>query len=180
MNIGDQLKVVWDKFSKALVPWVIFMLIAMVLCFTIVLVPTVVRGMVKEGLAFLRTGKEPEYAELWNFDGYLQTLLFCLVAGTLITIGYCLLIVPGVLLSVWWMYAAFYLVDKNMDFWPAMTASKDAVTKAGFMNQLILFIVINVINYAGGALAGFGVLLTAPFALLLMAINYMQLNGEQV
>jgi hypothetical protein len=179
MDVGDQFKVVWEKFSKSIVNWVIFVLIGSVLCFTIVLVPTVVRGMVKEALAFMRTGKEPEYAQLWNFDGFLQMLLLCLVAGAAITIGYCLLIVPGVILSVWWLYAVFYLVDKNMDFWPAMAASKEAVTKSGFMNQLIVFILVSVINSAGSALAGFGVLLTAPFGMLYMTLNYMQLNGEK-
>jgi hypothetical protein len=178
MDFGNLLKLSWDKLSKNLANWIIFCLIAMVLTLTIVLVPTVVRGLVKETLAFLRQGKEPEYTALWDFEDYLQWLLLILVAGGLITLG-SIVIIPGVILSVWWMYSVFFMFDQKLEFWPAMAASREAVSKSGFWTHFIMLLIINVLNSAGGALCGLGVLITMPLGLFLMAYAYLELIGEK-
>jgi hypothetical protein len=124
-------------------------------------------------LRYAREGIEPELDELWCFDDYLQTLLLLLVGGIAISIGLVLLIIPGLVLMVWWMYALFCMVDRKMSFGQAMGASKQLVTASGFWNHFVVLLITAVLNSVGGGLAGLGTLITAPFGLLLATNAYL-------
>lgn len=179
MDFEKLLKDSWELMLKEIVPLILFGLLGAVLCMTVILIPTVVAGFARGFLGFLRTGKAPEFSELWNFEDFVQVLLLCVVAGTLISIGYMLLVVPGVFLNVWWLYALFFLVDKKMGFWAAMTASKDGVGKAGFVQHLIVFLILGVLNSIGSSLAGLGALVTMPFSMILLGLCYQEMIGER-
>lgn len=86
-------------------------------------------------------------------------------------IGYMFLIIPGVIFTVWWMYSLYFIVDKRMDFWSAMNASKQLVGKVGFWNNLGLLLIMTVLNALGNSVV-IGGLLTAPFTLLLLTNAY--------
>lgn len=178
MDYGALVKESWAKVSSNLVKWALFVLVGSMLTMTMVLIPTVVRGFIKCTLEFLRTGKEPDFGELWNFEGYVPMLLLIIVAGTIIGFG-SILIIPGILFGVWWMYGVFYLVDKNMDFWPALGASKEAVGQAGFFSHFLLMIIISILNSIGGMACGLGTLITAPMGMIMMAMVYLDMTGEK-
>lgn len=177
MDFGDLLKQSWDLFIKEIVTLVIFTLVGVVLSMTIVLIPTVAAGLVRGYVGYVRDGRVPEYSELWNFEGYVDVLIWIIVLSVLLSIGYTLLIIPGIILTVWWMYSGYYLVDRNMGFWEAMTASKEAVGQAGFIQHFIVLLIVTVLNSVGSAVAGLGTILTAPFTLLLMTLVYLQISG---
>ena len=124
-------------------------------------------------LAYVRQGKEPEFYELWNFSHYFQTAVLIFIGGLLISIGFALLVVPGVLLSVWWIYALFFIVDKKMEFFEALSASKEAVTQSGFFQHLVLFLIMVFLNSVAGALGGVGALFTTPFTMVLVTLAYL-------
>jgi uncharacterized membrane protein len=128
---------------------------------------------VRGSLRYVREGVEPDFNELWRFDDYLQILLLMLLGGIAVGIGLVLLIVPGLVLMVWWMYALFFLVDRKMTFSQAMGASKHLVTRNGFWNHLVILLITAVLNSLGGGLGGLGTLITAPFGLLLMTNAYL-------
>ncbi len=177
MDFGKQLKDCWDPFIKEIVNLILFALVGGVLCLTIVLIPTVAGGWARGFLGVVREGKRPDFNELWNFEGYLQLLLLMLVQGLLISIGYMLLFIPVVILTVWWLYALFFLVDRDLGFWEAMSASREAVNTAGFFNHFVVFLIVCVLNALGGALSGLGTLVTLPFTLLLLSRVYVDLSG---
>jgi len=173
MDFGELLKTTWDMYMKGIVRLVLFTVLGAVLCMTVVLIPAVMGGWTRGFLSYVREGKEPAFEELWNFDRFWQILLVLLIGGTLIAIGYMLLIIPGLLLNVIWMYALFFLIDRReMGFWDAMTASKDMVTASGFANHFLILLIVAVLNSIGSAFSGLGTLLTAPFGFLLMALVY--------
>jgi hypothetical protein len=178
MDFNRLFKVTFDQFVKGIVRLLLFNLVGCLLCFTIVLIPTVARGLTRGMLRYAREGIEPEFDELWRFDDYLQVLLLMVLGGVAIALGLLLLIVPGVVLMVLWMYALVFLVDRNLSFSQAMGASKQLVGGSGFWNHLVILLVVVVLNSLAGGLAGLGTLLTAPFALLLVVNAYLMSTGQ--
>ncbi len=62
--------------------------------------------------------------------GFSQLLLFSLVAQVLMGLGFLLCLLPGIYLAVCWMYFSTLLImDKGMEFWPAMELSRKVVTR---------------------------------------------------
>jgi hypothetical protein len=173
MQFESLLKATYDQFVKGIVKLILFALVGCLLCLTIVLIPTVTRGLIRGTLRYAREGIEPEFEELWSFDDYLQTLLLILLGALGIAIGLMLLIVPGLLLMVWWMYAIFFIVDRKMSFSQAMGASKHLVTQSGFWNHFVVLLITTVLNSLGSSLAGLGTLITFPFGLLLVTNAYL-------
>jgi len=173
MDVENLFKATFDQFVKRIVRLILFNLVGCLLCFTIVLIPTVMNGLIRGMLRYVREGIEPEFAELWSFDDYLQTLLLMVLGGIAIGIGLVLLIVPGVVLMIWWMYALFFIVDKKMTFTEAMGESKHLVTETGFWNHFVVLLIITVLNSLGSGLAGLGTLITAPFGFLLLSNLYL-------
>jgi len=178
MDFGKLLKSAWDLFIKEIVHLVLFFLVGVLLCFTVILIPTVSGGWARGLLGYAREGKRPDFNLLWDFEGYLQILLLLLVGGFLVSLGLMLLVVPGVVLSVWWLYGIYFVVDRKLGFWEAMSASREAVGRTGFLNHLGVLLILVILNSLGGALSGLGTLLTSPFTFLLLTLAYVQLQGS--
>jgi hypothetical protein len=178
MDFENLFKATFSQFVKRIVRLILFSLVGCLLCLTIVLIPTVMGGLVRGMLRYIREGIEPEFDELWRFDDFVQILLLMVVGGLAIAIGLILLIVPGVVLMVWWMYALFFVVDRKLTFSQAMGASKNLVTESGFWNHFVVLLIMTVLNSLGSGLAGLGTLIAAPFGLLLVTNAYLSSTGE--
>lgn len=177
MDFGNLLKSTWDLFLKEIVHLILFFLVGVLLCFTIVLIPTVSGGWARGLLAYARERRRPDFSLLWSFEDYLQILLLLLVGGFLVSIGFALFVVPGVVLSVWWLYGIFFLVDRGQGFWEALRASREAVGRSGFLNHLGVLVIVVLLNALGSALSGLGTLLTSPFTFVLLTLGYLQVSG---
>jgi hypothetical protein len=173
MDFNRLFKVSFDQFVKGIVKLILFGLVGCLLCFTIVLIPTVMRGFTRGMLRYVREGIEPQFDELWSFEDFLQTLLLLVLGGIAVCIGLALLVIPGVVLMVWWMYALFFMVDRKLTFSEAMAASKRLVTTGGFWDHFVVLLVMTVLNSLGTGLAGVGTLITAPFGLVLLTNAYL-------
>ena len=178
MDFSRLFKTTFDQFVKGIVKLILFTLVGCLLCFTIVLIPTVMGGLIRGMLRYVREGIEPEFDELWCFDDFLQILWLVVLGGIAIAIGLALLVIPGLVLTVWWMYALFFIVDRKMTFIQAMGASRRLVTESGFWNHLVVLLVMAVLNSLGSGLAGLGTLLTAPFGLVLLTNAYLSSTRE--
>jgi hypothetical protein len=180
MDFERLFRAAFDQFVKRIVKLILFNLVGCLLCFTIVLIPTVMGGLARGMLRYVRDGVEPQLDELWRFDHYIQLLLLLVVGGIAVAIGLMLLVVPGVVLMVWWMYALYFIVDRDMTFLEAMAASKRTVSATGFWNHFVVLLIVGVLNSLGGGIAGLGTLLTAPYGLLLVTNSYLVSTREEV
>jgi hypothetical protein len=178
MDFENLFRATFSQFVKSIVRLILFSLVGCLLCLTIVLIPTVMGGLVRGMLRYIREGIEPEFDELWRFDDFVQILLLLVIGGIAIAIGLMLLIVPGVVLMVWWMYALFFIVDRKLTFSQAMGASKNLVSDSGFWNHFVVLLIMTVLNSLGSGLAGLGTLIAAPFGLLLVTNAYLSSTGE--
>lgn len=178
MDFESLFKASFAQFVRRIAKLILFNLVGCLLCFTIVLIPTVLGGLTRGLLRYVRDGVDPELDELWRFDDYLQILLLLLLGGLAVAVGLVLLVVPGVVLMVWWMYALVFVVDRRLSFAEAMGESKRMVTASGFWNHLVVLLVLAALNSLGSA-ACLGTLLTAPFGLLLVTNTYLLATGER-
>lgn len=180
MDFESLLKASWDQFIREIVRLVLFTLVGVALCITIILIPSVCAGWVRGMLAYVRENRLPEFEELWSFDDYLQSLLVVVVGGVLVSVGYLLLIVPGVILNVWWLYSLYFVVDRKMGFIAALGASKAAVSRTGFFSHFVVLVIIAALGTLGGAASGLGTLLTTPFSLILVSLAYEEIAEERI
>lgn len=173
MNFEDLFKTTWEHFVKKIVDLILFTLVGLVLCLTIVLIPAVLGGWTRGVIAMVRDDKKLVFEDLWRFDQYGSILALLVFGGILVSVGFILLFVPGVILSVLWMYSLFFIIDRKLGFIEAMGASAQAVTKDGFFQHLIVWIIISVLHGLGAALSGAGTLVTLPFIFVFLAVVYL-------
>jgi hypothetical protein len=83
-------------------------------------------------LFFLRLlrGEPASVADVFaGFGPSIGPLILCgIVSGLLGWFGFLLCIVPGIYLSVCWHLAPLLVIDKKLDFWPAMELARKVVT----------------------------------------------------
>jgi hypothetical protein len=107
-----------------------------------------------------------------------QLLLLGLVNGFLTTLGYLLCIIPGLYLSVSWMFALPLVIDRNMPFWEAMELSRRVTAKHFFLLLAFLF-VIGLLAACGILACCIGLLVTVPLASLSLMYAYEDIFGRQ-
>jgi len=94
----------------------------------------------------------------------------------LLIIGFVLLIIPGIYLSIAYYMAMILVVDKGLSPWQALETSRKAVTKNwfGFFGFTILLFVINLLGLIP---LGIGLIWTIPLSLIAIGIAYRNMFG---
>jgi hypothetical protein len=129
--------------------------------------------------AKLLQGQTPEFRDFFKgFQYYLPLLLLSLVAGLFIGIGTILLIIPGIYLAVAYLFASYLVVDRGLDFWPAMELSRLTVNPRWF-SYFALLLLLALLNLAGAIALGVGLLVTIPLSFCTAAVAYADLFGLQ-
>jgi uncharacterized membrane protein len=118
------------------------------------------------------------------FDGFRQffvpTVLASVVTSILITLGILLLVLPGIYLALAYGFTYMYIVDRQLDFWPAMEASRKTIT-AHFWQYLVLALLFLVICLLGAIPFGLGLLVAMPLCMAAQYCVYRDLTaGEAV
>ena len=129
--------------------------------------------------AKLLQGQTPEFRDFFaGFQYYLPLLLLSLVAGLVIGIGTVLLIIPGIYLAVAYLFASYLVVDRRLDFWPAMELSRLTVNPRWF-GYFAFVLLLALLNLAGVIALGVGLLVTIPLSFCTVTAAYAELFGLQ-
>jgi uncharacterized membrane protein len=127
--------------------------------------------------AKLLQGQAPEFRDFFaGFAFFFPLLLLSVVAGLLIGIGTLLLIIPGVYLAVAYFFAANLVVDRRLDFWPAMELSRNTVHPRWF-SFFVFVLLLVVLNLVGTLFLGLGLLVTIPVSFGAVTAAYADLFG---
>jgi hypothetical protein len=105
---------------------------------------------------------------------FLPLLLTGLVTSVLITIGLILLVIPGLYLFVGYVFAIPFVIDKGLDFWSAMEASRKLVHRRWF-NLFWLQLVLGGLSVLGAIPMGWGLLITVPLSMAVNTVAYTKL-----
>lgn len=96
----------------------------------------------------------------------------------LMLVGFLIMLPPALYLGVSWIFSAPLIVDKGLDFWPAMELSRK-VAGGQFFSVLGLLLLCGLIFLAGFIALCLGVFVTAPLALAAIAVAYDRVFGRR-
>ncbi len=109
---------------------------------------------------------------------FLQLFLISLVGGVLCALGFLLLVLPGIYLSVSYVFAIQFAVDWDLEFFQALETSRKLVSKQ-WLQVFVLLLAIMALNFVGALLLGIGVLVTAPLSLCIIVSAYDDIAGNK-
>jgi uncharacterized membrane protein len=139
-----------------------------------VLMPLIV-GIMMMGLKHTR-GEDISFKLMFEYY-YLtgQLALAGLLIYVMTVIGFVLFIVPGIYLSVAYIYAPMLIVDKNMEVWEAMEHSRKLVTQkwfkiAGLMSILGLMVFFGTLAFGIGLIWAVPLMFITLYGLLYAVI----------
>jgi len=123
-------------------------------------------------------GESVEFGDF--FKGFEKFGVFfgaALVSGLLTLLGFICLIIPGIYLGTAYAFAQLFIIDQDLEFWPAIEMSRQLVTKNFFPMFGFLFL-LGLINLGGLLVCGFGLLFTIPLTYCAMTVAYMDIMNQ--
>lgn len=107
---------------------------------------------------------------LWRY--FLASLLYALI----VAVGTILLVIPGIIFTVRYIFYGYAVVDRGALPMESMRQSAEA-TKGVWGNVSLFGLVLILLNILGAMLLGVGLLLTAPTSAIAAAWVYRRLTG---
>lgn len=111
-----------------------------------------------------------------GFQFFLPLLLLTVVSSILIILGLVLLVLPGIFLMVCYLFASMIVIDRGLDFWPAMELSRRTVQTQWF-GFFVFLLLLLLINLGGALLLGIGLLVSLPVSACAVAAAYADIFG---
>ena len=108
---------------------------------------------------------------------FMPLVLAGLLCGALTSLGFLLLIVPGIYLTVAFLFALPLVIDKQLDPWVALEVSR-RVVHAQWWTMLALALIVALIALAGVLAFGVGLLIALPVAVGTLMYAYDDLFGS--
>jgi len=122
-------------------------------------------------------GRPAELGDLFKgFNYFIPTLVVSLLIGLLVFAGTLLCIIPGLVVAAIYKFTFLFIVDKRMDFWPAMQASH-AVAKNDYFGFTMFLLLTALVNLLGVLCCVVGLLITVPVTFAAITVAYQELVG---
>lgn len=123
---------------------------------------------------------KPMYATLFSAQGVFFAYFVAYILLSLATlIGLVLIIVPGVMIAVTYLFAPVLIVDRKMTIQEAFTESA-AMSKGSRWDIFALVCVVILINFVGALFVGVGLLVTMPITFFAFIHVYRVLQNKEM
>ncbi|MCX7698887.1 MAG: DUF975 family protein, partial [Candidatus Goldbacteria bacterium] len=124
--------------------------------------------------------EKPQFADLFSgarfFFKYIISSILC---GIIVIIGFCLLIIPGIILAIRFSFYMFFIVDKDAGPVEALKSSFN-LTRGHTWNIFIFGIILILLNFLGVLALFVGLFITIPITMVAYAYVYRQLTSESL
>ncbi len=121
--------------------------------------------------------KRTEIGDLFKgFDYFLPAFVAALLIGIFAFAGSLLCLIPGLIIAAMYKFTFLFIMDKRMDFWPAMQASH-AVVKNDYFGFTIFLIAMALVNLLGLLCCVVGLLVTIPMSVAAITVAYQECVG---
>jgi hypothetical protein len=184
MNFNNQFKTSWSLTLSFIVPLIILTLVMFGICILSLglLAPPMMAGYTYSLLRLLREKREPKVNDLFSqMRLFLPLLGFGIAAFVLAGIGYLILFLPGLVLTLALAFCCIYMlplmVDKNMKLFDALKESYSMATNGEIMDHLVLVILYFGIMAIGSSIF-IGALFSLPFSTLLLLLVYEEKSAS--
>ncbi len=94
---------------------------------------------------YLRDNRQPAFNDLFSGMSRFGELLPYFFLLLLVFCGILMLVIPGIIFAVWWMYVLPLMLDKGMGLGDAMRASRAKVLEKGFFMHLVFVFMITLV-----------------------------------
>jgi len=134
------------------------------------------------GLLFMgmrqAAGKSISWQMIFNgFSGAAQIILAALLQFILVSLGFLLLVLPGIYLVVGYALTIPLIIDKGLSPWQAMEMSRKAIHKI-WWKMAGLFVVVGLILLVSLLALGIGLIWTWPMFIVLAGVVYRHIFGD--
>lgn len=171
-EIGDCLREGWALYLKEPVLLSGATILMAVICGVVSLIPfagALIYPPLLAGLysMVIRLDRGEAITVMHLFDGFQQfvpLVLASIVVSLLVTVGLFVLVLPGLYLVIVYGFTTLMIVDKKMDFWPAMESSRKLI-HAHFVPYALLALVLIVICVLASIPFGLGLIVAGPVCL---------------
>ncbi len=121
--------------------------------------------------------KRAEVGDLFKgFDFFLPAFVSALLIGVFCFAGTLLCIIPGLVVASMYKFTYLFILDKRMDFWPAMQASHDVV-KNDYFGFTIFLLAMAGVNILGALCCIVGLFVTVPMSIAAITVAYQETVG---
>jgi uncharacterized membrane protein len=169
------------NFGTIVIGYIIWIAAVLVLNLTyigIIVVPALYIGMFRFNLSCIRNQSVTISDIFRGFDLFGPSLALAFVHTLLVFLGICLCILPGIYLSIAWVFSLMILADKKYGFWESMEISRQVIT-ANWGWMFLLLLVSGLIGFLGILGCVVGVFITVPFSALMLAAAYTRAFDSQ-
>jgi uncharacterized membrane protein len=111
-----------------------------------------------------------------GFDYFLPSFVAALLIGLFVFAGTLLCIIPGLVVASMYKFTYLFILDKRMDFWPAMQASHEVV-KNDYFGFTIFLLAMAGINILGALCCIVGLFVTIPLSVAAITVAYQEIVG---
>lgn len=178
MDLKKHLETGWNTTLKFIGPVLLitFVQILVSVCSLLILAPVTTAGYFQSLLLAQREGRVPEVKDLFSqMSLFVPLLIFGILAFIALALGYLLLILPGIALSIFLVFSCLYLLplmtDQNLDIVEALKESWDMAVKDPIADHIIIVLVYIAILSIGGSLP-FVILLAQPLGTFILLSFY--------
>ncbi len=158
-----------------------YVLLALVFLALNSVVPVILQGPLMAGFHLFCIKKllnrRAEFADMFKgFNFFVPTLVASLLIGLFVFGGSLLCIIPGLVLAAMYKFTYLFILDKRMDFWPAMQSSHNIVRHDYFGFSVFLLAMAG-LNVLGALCCLVGVLVTFPLSIAAITVAYHEIVG---
>ncbi len=158
-----------------------YVLLALVFSILSAVVPVILQGPLIAGFHIFTMkklmGRRAEFADLFlGFNYFVPTLVASIVIGLFVFCGTLLCVIPGLVVAAMYKFTYLFIVDKRMDFWPAMEASH-AIVKRDYVGFTLFLVLMALVNILGVICCIVGVFVTIPVTFAAVTVAYKEIVG---
>jgi uncharacterized membrane protein len=121
--------------------------------------------------------RRAEFGDLFmGFNFFVPALVASLVISVFVCIGTLFCIIPGIVVAAMYKFTYLFIVDKRMDFWQAMEASR-AVVRNDYFGFSMFLVALFFLNVLGFICCVVGLLVTMPMTIAAITVAYQEIVG---
>lgn len=122
-------------------------------------------------------GRDVTFGDLFSvFNKTLPLFLAAILINILVSLGFLLLILPGIYLGVSYLLVVPLIIDRDLGVWEAMEASRKAITKRWF-SVFGMYLLLGLIVIISMIPLGIGLIWSIPLMALSFMLMYQKMFG---
>lgn len=178
MNFKEHLEASWESTLEFIAPLIIITLVMFAVWFVSfgIFTPVTLAGYTRALLRMLKEGRDPQVKDLFaEMNLFLPLLGFTIIAIVAVTIGFILLVLPGIVVAFLISFACLFMIplmtDKKLGLFAAIKESYAMAMRGSPADHLVVVIIYLGIMAIGSAVF-IGALFTQPLATVFLLSVY--------